>query len=138
MVQEEDAVTLPLPITLASASVLTLLSLVLAMRAAMVRVKYGILMGDGGNPDMLARMRAHANFVEYVPLLLILMGLLELSGANRTMLMASSAALVLARVLHAIGMARPSPNPWRAAGTVGTTLLIVLYAGYGLVILILR
>ena len=124
---------LPLPITLATASILTLLGLVVAMRAAMARGKHGILMGDGGNPDMIARMRTHANFVEYVPLLLILMGLLELAGANRIALIAGGALLFVVRVLHAVGMGLAQPNPWRAAGTVGTTLLTLFFAGYGLV-----
>jgi uncharacterized membrane protein YecN with MAPEG domain len=128
--------TLPLPITLATASTLALLAAVIATRAAMGRGKHGILMGDGGNPDMIARMRTHANFVEYVPLLLILMGLLEIAGANRTLLIASGVVLLLARVLHAIGMARPAPNVYRAAGTVSTFLLVLLFAGYGLVVAI--
>ena len=124
--------TLTLPITLATAALMTLLGLVVAMRAAIARGKHGILMGDGGNPDMIARMRAHANFVEYVPLLLILMGLLELAGANRAVLVAEGVAIVVARMLHAVGMARPSPNRWRMAGTIGTTLVTVALALTGL------
>jgi uncharacterized membrane protein YecN with MAPEG domain len=33
---------------------------------------------------MIVRMRTHSNFVEYVPLMLVLLGLLELGGANRS------------------------------------------------------
>jgi uncharacterized membrane protein YecN with MAPEG domain len=62
--------------------------------------------------------------------------LLEIAGANRTLLIASGAVLLLARVLHAIGMSRPAPNVYRAAGTVSTFLLVLLFAGYGLVVAI--
>src|SRR5882724_3446572 len=108
---------LPLPVTLATTSSLALVAAVISTRAALARGKYGILMGDGGNPVLIARMRAHANFVEYVPLLLILMGLLEIAGANRSFLMIAGGVLVVARVLHAVGMALKQPNYWRAAGT---------------------
>lgn len=124
--------TAPLPITLATASVLAVLGTVLATRAALGRAKYGIFLGDGGNQDLTARMRTHANFVEYVPLLLIMTALLEYSGANQMFLAVSSAVLVLARALHAVGMIQPKPNFYRAAGTASTTLLGLLYAACGL------
>ena len=128
--------TMPLPITLATASSLALVAAVLATRAAMGRAKYGIMMGDGGHPDMIARMRAHANFVEYVPLMLILMGLREFAGANRIVLIASGAALVVARILHGIGMTRQTVNLYRGAGNLTTFLLLLLYAFYGLGVVI--
>ena len=130
--------TLPLPVTLATTSALALVAAVLATRAALARGKYGIMMGDGGNPVLIARMRAHANFVEYVPLMLILMGLLENAGANRSLLIASGAALLVARVLHAIGMTYPAENFYRAAGNLTTFLLLLLLAGYGLLQVVSR
>lgn len=122
----------PLPITLTAASVLAVIGTVLATRAALIRVKSGILFGDGGDQDLIVRMRTHANFVEYVPLLLIMMALLEASGANSTFLAVTAAVLVAARVLHPVGMIISKPNAFRAAGTASTTLLVLLYAGYGL------
>ena len=37
------------------------------------RVKFKIDDGDGGNEEMRQRIRAQANFVEYVPIALILL-----------------------------------------------------------------
>ena len=91
-------------------------------------------MGDGGNADLLVRMRTHSNFIEYVPLLLVLMALLELSAANRIFLMAFGGALIVFRVLHAIGMPRRAPNLYRAIGAAGSILLMILAAGYGLIL----
>ena len=60
-----------LPITLTTAAVLAILCLALAFRCVMGRVKTNVMLGDGGNDDMLCRMRTLANFGEFVPLLLI-------------------------------------------------------------------
>jgi uncharacterized membrane protein YecN with MAPEG domain len=123
-----------LPITLTTAGVLGLLALVLAFRVSAARGKLKVNMGDGGNPEMIVRMRTHANFVEYVPLLLILLGLLELSGANRTALIVGAALLVLARLSHAIGMG--GPIAFRVAGALTTFLLLIASSIYGLVLAI--
>jgi uncharacterized membrane protein YecN with MAPEG domain len=127
-------ITPTLPITLASAAILAVLGLILALRASMARGKHGILMGDGGNAELIVRMRSHANFVEYAPLTLIMMALLELAGANHAVLIASSAVFILARILHAVGMARGGANPFRMLGTIASALVVLLYAGYGLVV----
>jgi uncharacterized protein len=125
---------LPFPVTLATACILGLIYLILVVRVSRGRLQHRISMGDAGNSDMLARCRAHANFNEYVPLLLILMGLLEASNGNRLLLMCIGGLLVLFRILHAIGMPRPAPNFCRAAGAGGTFLLLVILAVWGLVL----
>ena len=122
-----------LTVTIATASVLALVYFALIVRIGQGRYKYRISMGDGGNADMLCRMRTQANFVEYVPLLLIFMGLFEVEGVNKQVLAIAGAALVLFRILHAIGMPRPAPNPFRAIGAAGTGLLLIAAAIQGLV-----
>ena len=121
-----------LPITLTTAGALGLIGLILALRVSMGRNKHQIFMGDGGNPNMIVRIRTHANFVEYVPLLLVLFGLLELAGANHTALIVGATVLVVARIFHAIGMA--GPMALRVAGAMATYLLLVAGSIYGLVV----
>lgn len=123
-----------LPVTLSTASVLTVMLLGLIVNVVRGRWKHRVPIGDGGNSDMLIRMRIHANFVEHVPLLLVLMALLELAGANRIFLIVFGAALILFRVLHIIGMPRRAPNPYRIIGAAGSLLLMILAAGYGLIL----
>jgi uncharacterized membrane protein YecN with MAPEG domain len=132
--REASMTTILLPVTLTTASVLTLLCICLIVWVGMGRGKYKVSIGDGGHADLTTRMRTHANFVEYVPLLLILMGLLELAGANNMVLSLFGAALVLFRILHAVGMPRPAPNPCRAIGAAGSMLLLLIGAVYGLII----
>jgi uncharacterized membrane protein YecN with MAPEG domain len=122
----------PLAVTLVTASILALMCLVLAARVSRARMKHRISLGDKGNEELLVRMRIHGNFVEFVPLVLILMALLELSGADRTWLMAAGAVLVLSRIMHVIGLPRPAPNVFRAGGASGTYAVMAALAIWGL------
>jgi uncharacterized membrane protein YecN with MAPEG domain len=54
---------------------------VLAGPIVPIRLQDKVLLGDGGQPLLLARTRAHANFVEYAPFVLILMWLIEAARA---------------------------------------------------------
>ena len=112
--------------TLGTAGALGLVYLVLTVRVIRGRFANGVSLGDGGKAVMQRRIRAHGNFAEYVPLVLILMALIELAGGNRTVLAASGAAVVVGRVLHAIGIEIPkAPNPYRFLGGMITFLLIL-------------
>ena len=124
--------TLLMNVTLATASVLGLLYIVLMLRIVRMRFQNRISLGDGGNAEILKRIRAHGNFAEYVPLLLILMGLLEMAGTDKTWLSLAGVVLVLCRMSHVVGIHRPAPNFFRALGVVGTTLLIMSFCLYGL------
>jgi uncharacterized membrane protein YecN with MAPEG domain len=121
--------------TLITAGMLGVMYVFLAATVIRSRVKYRVSLGDGGIPELQARIRAHGNFGEYVPFVLILMGLVELAGGNRTVLMWSGIALVVLRVLQAIGIwKRVAPQPLRIAGTSGTLLLLVYYSIWAIVI----
>lgn len=126
--------SLPLPVTLVTASVLALMGLILAFRVSRSRMKHRISLGDKGNEELMVRMRIHGNFTEFVPLVLILLGLLEASGANRTGLIVAGAALVVTRLLHAYGLPRPAPNVFRFSGASGSYLLMAALSLWGLTI----
>lgn len=87
-----------------------------------------VSVGDGGNADMLKRMRTHANFIEYVPLALIGLYLLEATKHSAIVLHALGIALVVARLLHAYGMNRRSPNVGRAGGASLTLVVLLVEA----------
>jgi uncharacterized membrane protein YecN with MAPEG domain len=91
-------------VTALYAGILGLISLGVSFPAGSLRGKLGISVGDGGNKDLLLAMRRHANFIEYVPLALILIGLLELNQVRVTAIHALGAALVVARLAHATGI----------------------------------
>lgn len=119
-----------MPATLITAGLLGLVFLALTVRVVARRASGKIMIGDGGDAQMLERIRAHANFTEHVPLALILMGGIEFAaGHHSPWLWSAGGLLVLARIAHAVGMARPAPNPFRAAGALITWAVI---AGFSL------
>ena len=59
---------------------------------------------------------------------------MEMGGGNRTFLTVFGAALVILRIMHAIGMPRPVPNLFRAGGFIGTFVLLLVAAVYGLIL----
>jgi len=123
-----------LPITLTTAAGAAIGNLILAYSIVRVRMKDKILLGDGGQPLLLARTRAQANFAEYAPFVLILMGLIEAGGGASRWLMIAGALFAVARIAHAIGMERPTANPWRAGGAVGTWAILLWLAVWALVL----
>ena len=121
--------------TLITAGMLGVIYAFLAATVIRLRVKSRVSLGHGGNPELEARIRAHGNFGEYVPFILILMGFVELAGGSPAVLMASGIALVALRVLQAIGIwKRVTPQPLRIAGTAGTLFLLVYYSVWAIVI----
>jgi uncharacterized membrane protein YecN with MAPEG domain len=120
MRQEE---VMPLGITALYALVLTLIGSYLAFRAGSMRGKTGISIWYGDNQQLALEMRRHGNFVEFVPLTLILMGIVELNGISPWVLHAAGSLTVVARILHPMGLEAESiSNPLRGLGAAGTLL----------------
>jgi uncharacterized membrane protein YecN with MAPEG domain len=119
------------------AGLLALLFFVLSLRVVKLR-GHGASLGDGGNPILLRRIRAHGNFAEYVPFILLMMGMLELSHFSVYLLHALGITLVIARLLHGYALSFSERFKFgRFWGTALTfTLLFVcgvlcLYQGVG-------
>ena len=69
--------------------------------------------------------RVQANFIENVPLALLLLMIIELTGATNTVLHMLGGSLLVCRVLHAWGMSRnEGANYPRLIGAQGTFVLI--------------
>jgi uncharacterized membrane protein YecN with MAPEG domain len=121
--------------TLVSAGLCGLLFFWLSIRVVRVRLSSKVALGDGGDAVLLSRIRSHANFAEYVPLMLVLILAIELSlKATPVTLWAPALALPVLRLLHAIGMDRPAPNSFRAVGAVGTWALLAGLSVWALVL----
>jgi uncharacterized membrane protein YecN with MAPEG domain len=120
-------------ITLLFASLHVLLMLVLVVRVVNHRRAQKIGLGDGGDKLLVRKMRVHANFVEYVPMMLLMLALLELSGLPAAWLWALGGTLLLARILHASGFSRHSGYSFgRFWGTLLTWIVLVMMAVCGL------
>lgn len=105
------------------AGLLAIWFLALSWRVVQKRGK-GINLGDGGDADMLRRIRGHGNFAEYVPLILLMMVMLELGGQKAWVLHALGATLLVARLLH--GIALSYTEKWFIGRFYGTLLTFIL------------
>ncbi len=123
-----------LPITLTIAGAAALMNIWLAVRVSQLRVRHKVSVGDAGDAGVACRMRAHANFVEYTPIFLILLALVELARGSQGWLWGVAIVYILARLAHPFGMDRPAPNPLRMGGILVTWLVLAGLAGYALTI----
>jgi uncharacterized membrane protein YecN with MAPEG domain len=120
-------------ITLLFASLHALLLLALIAPISRHRHRHRIGLGSGGDPVLARKIRVHANFIEFVPIALLLLALLELAGLQVAWLWTFGAVLLLARVMHAIGLSRHGGYSFgRFWGTVLTMLVLLGMAGAGL------
>ena len=107
-------------ITLLYAAILGLLSVLLANQVLYVRLRGG----KEENGGLMPR-RVQANFVENVPLALIILFIFEYSSSSNNLIHIFGILLVLFRLLHAWGMSKnEGANYPRLIGAQGTFLLI--------------
>ena len=118
-----------LTISLAFAAACALINLWLAVRCGQVRTAEKISHGDGGSVLLGRRMRAHANFTEFTPIVLILFVLVEAALGASIWLWAVAGLYVLARICHAIGMDADKDAPTRMIGILVTFLVTLGLAG---------
>jgi uncharacterized membrane protein YecN with MAPEG domain len=117
--------TMILTTTLCAGAAAVIVNIWLGVRIGQLRTSLKVSIGDGGHEPLVRRMRAQANFIENAPLVLILIGVIELARPGDTILMAIAAIFTLGRVLHSLGMDGGSLAMGRMIGTL-TTLLIQL------------
>lgn len=116
--------------TLSLAAAAALITIWHMIRIGRVRMAEKVMHGDGGNAPLMRRMRAQANFVENTPFVLILVGVIEVSGKGGIWLAVVGALFMLGRVLHALGMDSAEANALRG---IGTLLAMLTLLGLGIV-----
>ncbi|MPZ29619.1 MAG: hypothetical protein GEV13_01245 [Rhodospirillales bacterium] len=113
-----------MPVFFVCAGLLGLLAVSLTVSVGRLRMQKKIYLGDGGDPEMLAAIRAHGNFMEYVPLCLVLIYVVS-DFYTFWYVAALSLVLLLSRVLHAGGLLGFIPLG-RTLGASGTTLILAI------------
>jgi uncharacterized membrane protein YecN with MAPEG domain len=91
-------------ITAAYLGILALLYAVLGVQVSRLRRGHRVLFGDGDNIKLRSAIRAHANFAEYVPIIVLMVAMLEMSGMPASLVHLLMAALLVARLLHPFGL----------------------------------
>lgn len=105
------------PITSLYAIALAVIFLLLWFNVSKTRSALSLSIGDAGNVDLHERIRRHGNFVEWVPMILILMMLAEGQGAGPLWLHAAGGLTVAGRIAHPFGLRANAPvHPLRIIG----------------------
>lgn len=84
-----------------------ILFVILSVRVSAARARARAHHGDGGDVALQRWIRIQANFAEYVPIALLLIGLNENGGAREWVVRTLLIALLAARLAHPAGMLAP-------------------------------
>lgn len=112
-------------------ALLAIMMIVLRTVVTIRRAKTGISIEHNGDMALAERIRWHGNFIENVPMALILLAVAEVGGAPAMLLNASGAILVVSRLLHPLGLRHDNAKaPLRIVSGIGTTAAMVLTIGF--------
>jgi uncharacterized membrane protein YecN with MAPEG domain len=121
------------------AGILAIWFFVLSIRVVRLRLgPQGPSLGDGGNSGLQRRIRAHANFAEYVPLVVVLMAFIELSGYPKWVVHCLGGVLLLGRLLHGYALSFSAAWAFGRSAGIGLTFLALLIAGIACIAIGLR
>lgn len=119
------------PVTMLYAALLGILLIMLSWGVSKVRLREHISLGAGEVSDLESAIRAHGNFIEYVPFALILLMLAESVATQSWLLHTLGGSLLAGRLLHAYGIRLPvSTNNFRKFGAALTWLMILVTSFY--------
>ncbi|KJC37096.1 hypothetical protein UP09_27970 [Bradyrhizobium sp. LTSP885] len=108
-------------------AVLALIYAALALQVIRLRRSSLAAFSDGGNLALRNAIRTHANFMEYVPIITLMVAFLEMSGAPASRVHLLMGALLLSRLIHPLGMyASPDSLQFRVCRVGGIVITIGL------------
>ncbi|MEP6064307.1 MAG: MAPEG family protein [Paracoccaceae bacterium] len=124
----------PLPVTVIFVGLFVLMSVPMAIAVGLRRAQTGIMILHGDDADLLKRIRAHGNFVEYVPLALLALAAAEFAGAAAWFLIGVGCILLIARILHYASLRGSGKGIARVLGAALTSasMLVLALAALGL------
>lgn len=124
------------PITAFYAGLLGILFLYLSALVVKGRFSKKISMGDGGDHHFQQVIRAHGNFSEYTPIVLLLLFIAESNLSNSIFLHLAGTALLSGRFIHAFGLRRHSGSSWqRVSGMLLTFASLITLSVMNILIL---
>jgi len=133
-------------ITAIYTALLAVLLIVLSVNTIKSRQRNHVALGDSEHYDLQKRVRAHANFTEYAPLFLILLGSLEHLGLSIYILHGLGLLFLVARLSHAYGLTiaerfdedKLLNRQYRAFGMAGTFISLGTGATLVFILVLMR
>lgn len=112
---------------------LGLIGIWLAMNVGKKRQQEKVSIGDGGNTRVVRAMRGQMNFVETVPMALILLMIGAVIGMPVVAIHAGGILLVVGRFLHAVHFTQDDAPGWQRRAGAMLTLLVLTLTSFGLI-----
>ncbi|MEZ5799740.1 MAG: MAPEG family protein [Nitratireductor sp.] len=113
------------------AAVFAIIGIWLGVIVGQWRQREKVLIGDGGKIDLIRAMRGQANFIETVPMVLILFFAMALLGAPYWVIHLFGAQLVVARIVHGLHFSKPGQPGWQRAIGAAISILVTILAAIG-------
>ncbi|NQY63564.1 MAG: MAPEG family protein [Alteromonadaceae bacterium] len=111
------------------ASLLAIILVGFTVNIIKLRFKFRVGLGDGEQKPLIKAIRIHGNFVEYIPLAIILLAVYELNGADNLWLHIFGITLVVGRLLHSVGLTKTvGASLPRQIGVISTIIVLVVLA----------
>jgi uncharacterized membrane protein YecN with MAPEG domain len=124
------------PITAFYAGLLGILFFYFSVLVVKGRFSKKIPLGDGGDHHFKQVIRAHGNFSEYTPIVLILLFIAEVNLSHPILLNMAGIALLFGRFIHAFGLRRHTGASWqRVSGMLLTFASLITLSVMNLFIL---
>jgi uncharacterized membrane protein YecN with MAPEG domain len=118
-----------IPITTLFVGIFAVIQVPMTVMVGYRRAQTGIQFFDGGDQTLLRRMRAHANYTETVPIVLLAMAAAELTGAAVWALWLGGLSLLLGRLIHAAILVLKG---WGLPRAIGMVMTMAPMLGFGL------
>ncbi len=115
-----------IPVTSLYGGLCALLTVGLGLNVSVLRLRTGTYVGKELPKPLVRPVRAHGNAAEWVPLGIVLLAVLELSGASSGLLHVAGGTFLAARALHAFGVLAKNRS-----GMAGATLTYLVVAAMG-------
>ncbi len=113
------------------AGLLGIFLILLSIRVSLARRDAKVMIGDGDNLTLRRWVRAHGNFIEFVPFALLLLALSEHLNLGALFIHLLGLLLIAARVAHAYAIVNDDvPSIPRAFGALGTLVVIAITSIY--------
>lgn len=118
-----------IPITTLFVGIFAVIQVPLTVMVGYRRARTGIQFFDGGDQVLLRRMRAHANYTETVPIVLLAMACAETTGAAAWALWLGGLSLLVGRLMHAAILVIKG---WGLPRAIGMILTMAPMLGFGI------
>lgn len=103
----------------------TLLLIKFSFDVVRLRGLYHVSYGDGGFTELQSAIRIHGNAVEYIPVAILMLLLMEMNGAEVWMIHICGIMIIIGRLMHYYGFQHRLVR-WRRSGMGATWCALLL------------